>query len=382
MSKQQPEINHNVYILGAGFSFNGGIPLLKNFLERMADSVDWLYSEQRHLEAMAVMRVFDFRLRAASAAYRACIDVENIEELFSLVSASEGEALTDDVTTAIAATIDYTSSGAEDLRCVVEKKRTVNSLPDQWNTEQTTDTLYHFYAGILSGVLCRQSENVKNTILTFNYDTLLEDSLYHLGVPFNYGFSESVLELHESAKCKVGVNSTPSLQVLKLHGSVNWSITDVKENKVMLFGNYEDLRLDGRRVLLIPPTWRKVFGEHLTDIWTKAIEVLNSATRVIVIGFSMPPIDSHFKYLMAAGLQNNISLRKFLFINPELNKKEESLVLRRNLFSVLRNELETRGIIQLKGLTTCQFLLSKEEMTLINRPYLSDIISFYPPTGI
>src|SRR5688572_21190505 len=99
----RPKINHNVYILGAGFSFDGGIPLVKGFLERMADSVEWLHKEGRDREAEAIGNVFSFRLRAAGAAYRAQIDVENIEELFSLASASEGEALTKDITTAIAA---------------------------------------------------------------------------------------------------------------------------------------------------------------------------------------------------------------------------------------------------------------------------------------
>src|SRR5260221_8861747 len=102
----KPKINHNVYILGAGFSFDGGIPLVKDFLSRMADSVDWLYRNGRTQEAEAIGRVFEFRLRAAGAAYRAQIDLENIEDLFSLASAAESEASADYMTTAIAATID------------------------------------------------------------------------------------------------------------------------------------------------------------------------------------------------------------------------------------------------------------------------------------
>src|SRR5438067_802905 len=108
--RQAPITNHNVYILGAGFSFDGGIPLVNDFLERMGDSVEWLLSRRRKREAIAIQNVFDFRLRAAGAAYRAQINVENIEELFSLASASEGDARADDVTTAIAATIDFAES--------------------------------------------------------------------------------------------------------------------------------------------------------------------------------------------------------------------------------------------------------------------------------
>ena len=37
----------------------------------------------------------------------------------------------------------------------------------------------------------------------------------------------------------------------------------------------------------------------------------------MIIGFSIPPTDLHFKYLLAAGLQNNYSLREIVFVNPE-----------------------------------------------------------------
>ena len=64
----------------------------------------------------------------------------------------------------------------------------------------------------------------------------------------------------------------------------------------------------------------------------------------------MPPTDTHFKYLLIAGLQNNISLRKLLFVNPGLDVKkypDESKRLRENLFSILRPELEERNLIEL-----------------------------------
>src|SRR4030095_15040462 len=118
-----PTTNHNVYVLGAGFSVDGGIPIVSDFLERMADSVDWLDEQNRTREADAIRKVFEFRLRAAGAAYRALIDVENIEELFSLASACEGEAITDYITLAIAATIDVARSTRQVQDCTVEKKK-------------------------------------------------------------------------------------------------------------------------------------------------------------------------------------------------------------------------------------------------------------------
>jgi hypothetical protein len=83
--------DHNVYILGAGFSREAGMPLIKDFLFQMRDSHEWLLEQKQAVEADAVERVLEFRLRAASAAYYVNMDLENIEELFSLASATGGE---------------------------------------------------------------------------------------------------------------------------------------------------------------------------------------------------------------------------------------------------------------------------------------------------
>src|SRR4051812_32104045 len=96
----QIHTNHNVYILGAGFSIDAGLPLIRDFLQRVGDSSEWLLANGRNSEVEAIEKVFDFRRKAAGAAYRCQIDVENIEELFSLASSSEGESHTDYVTKA------------------------------------------------------------------------------------------------------------------------------------------------------------------------------------------------------------------------------------------------------------------------------------------
>jgi len=63
------------------------------------------------------------------------------------------------------------------------------------------------------------------------------------------------------------------------------------------------------------------------------VEALTNATRIVIIGFSIPPTDIHFKYLLAAGLQENISLRKIYCFNPEPEVED-------NLFTILRDDLK------------------------------------------
>src|SRR5882672_7813554 len=86
--------DHNVYILGAGFAVEAGLPVIFDFMNRMRDAAAWLAEQGgRDKEVDAIEEVLDFRLRAAGAAYRTPIDVENVEELFSLASARGGESL-------------------------------------------------------------------------------------------------------------------------------------------------------------------------------------------------------------------------------------------------------------------------------------------------
>ena len=74
--------DHNVYILGAGFSAEAGLPLIKGFMNRMRDAAAGLADlPGREREVKAIERVLELRLRAAAAAYRLPLDCENIEEL-------------------------------------------------------------------------------------------------------------------------------------------------------------------------------------------------------------------------------------------------------------------------------------------------------------
>jgi hypothetical protein len=206
---------------------------------------------------------------------------------------------------------------------------------------------------------------MRNTVITFNYDTVLEDSLTNLGVPFNYGFDAAAVNYDATAKCSRGDHSPDELRVLKLHGSVNW-VEPRERRKLTIYGSYEDTSAQGRRVLLVPPTWRKVFGGGLSRVWEEALPAITAATRVIVIGFSMPSTDIHFKYLLAAGLRDNVSLRKFLFINPSPDEKQ----MRRNLFNIMRKELETQGIVGYRPTDMRHLVLSRDQSYTLIYPRL------------
>jgi hypothetical protein len=177
-------LNHNVYILGAGFSYDAGLPLLNNFLNEMRASVVWLSSQaNRDAEVRAIKEVFRFRKEASSAALRINLNIENIEDLFSLAAASGQYPLAQSVSTAIAGTLDYSKRHAPANFARVNVEHTFNP-PDHWTTITPGPTsamrripIYELYAGMLSGRFCVSDENMRNTVITFNYDTVLEDAL-------------------------------------------------------------------------------------------------------------------------------------------------------------------------------------------------------------
>jgi len=169
---------------------------------------------------------------------------------------------------------------------------------------------YAFFAARLLGLFNRQGKPTGgNTFITFNYDTLLEDGFHSLKVPFSYGFDSENAKLSSSAKASF---DETAIKVLKLHGSVNWQCQPSLDLMVQRsLGDYEEVRKERVSPELVPPTWQKVFGGALWDVWTQAINSLHTATRIIVIGFSIPPTDTHFRFLISAGLKENISLERY-----------------------------------------------------------------------
>jgi hypothetical protein len=366
------EPDHNLYILGAGFSKNAGLPLIADFLNVMRDCCEWLHAKEgRELAIEAINEVFKFRLKAASAAYRIDIDVENIEALFSLASAANDERLMNHISIAVAATIDYARQIKEQagepgvLSSVLEGSSF--TPPEEWNEAPSRDEpkvyrmpTYQAYAGIISGRFCQpDSERTRNTVITFNYDTVLEEALEQIGVNPNYGLPNANLSMEPTKKI------SDSLLILKLHGSVNWLWSE--DRSIRIRHKYEDT-LDAKdQVVLIPPTWHKVFQGALTQIWGKALDAIKAATRIIVVGFSMPKTDIHFKYLMAEGLRENISLREIHFVT--VTDGVDSL--KENITGIFRQQLMDQKIIQIHDCGTHRYLMDKRG--LFNRNKERDV---------
>lgn len=387
--------DHNVYILGAGFSAEAGMPLVKGFMNRMRDAAAWLEEQRgRDEEVQAIERVLAFRLRAAAAAYRVPIDVENIEELFSLASAGGDRSLAEAMPLAIAATLDYAQSTAPPLTeqeyfnlgvldipgwkglngwgppmAYIRQRFQRGELKGAWHGCPP----YDFYLGVMAGYFNKGGPDRRDTIVSFNYDLLVENALDNLGLEFTYGLpaKDIVWGNGVPSSWREAASAASSVQILKLHGSVNWSLPFLKArpaqdqepsdistaadfrrliDSIGVHRDYRALLNGGDKPFLVPPTWRKEFEGKLAPVWDLAVDALRTATRIIVLGYSVPSTDQHFKYLLAAGLQDNISLREVLFVNLALaDQGEEEKKIKERLSGLFRAEHFDHGVVTLLG---------------------------------
>lgn len=366
----RPYNDNNVYILGAGFSAEAGLPVITSFLARMRDAVDWLDKAGRAAEREAIERVLDFRHESAAAGYRINIDLDNIEHLFSLADAKPGTASSDDIRLAIAATIDFAAqtgyapigrmrvSESNGWPCNEAWLNTAQRKigPDSDGFRDVESSIFDYYAAALSGLTAAKREPGKNVVITLNYDVILEDALRRLDVPISYQLS-GVVDFDATAG--IDESRADALQVLKLHGSVNWA--QKPSGSVLVCRDYERVRTLNLAPLLVPPTWQKIAAEALLPVWDAAVRAISKATRIVLIGFSIPAADQHFKYLLSVGLKDNSSLRMVRIVDPRAS------ALLAQYEAVFREDQFKYGIASSLQQRTADFFYNRGELAALGR---------------
>jgi NAD-dependent SIR2 family protein deacetylase len=363
--------NRNVFILGAGFSASAGAPLIHDFLARSREFYDDPSSGLDPEERERFSRVFKFKRDMAQAREKVRIDLDDIEQLFGLVEISQrlgktSQETRNDTVYLIAKTLELATKSVRLRRRVgfnsnVEILGKISPLPNVFRQQPATGPpsfqvdMYDYVASLVGGLLDdpdrRQSRN--DTVITFNYDLVLDDALRRIGIEPEYHIPAEFLSAAEDA--------TPrgTFSVLKLHGSTNWGVCAACNKSVVLLptkataspAQFRTLRCRKCQAqkyhpLLIPPSWDKSeYGRIMQSVWTKAVEELTSATRICIIGYSMPETDAFFKYLLTLALSENHQLYKLIVVDLSIavEARYESLLdelFRRRKFSFHRNGLE------------------------------------------
>lgn len=145
-----------------------------------------------------------------------------------------------------------------------------------------------------------------DTILTFNYDALIEESFGHGSVwtpRGGYGDGVHGITAHWCKKWfadrEISSGRKSKIRLLKLHGSINW--TTYKTGRVKLKDRPFVVRA-GRfeKVSILPPGWNKKINIHPYKLlWKEARLRLEQCKTLIIIGYSLPEADLLAKALFS-----------------------------------------------------------------------------------
>lgn len=312
-------MNKTLFIVGAGFSHNAGLPLASNFSEELLDTDG--VTDKQSLALIGLLKLFVSDVFAGGRQLEA-EEWPSLEDIFTSIdlAANTGHNLGKK----------YAASELRTIRraLIVRMSRMLwRKLRDgREGRSRERRTLSQFFARV----------NVADTaFLSMNWDTVVEHELGKQGTSaFDYGFdavpatfTNSTVRLREVA------HNARVAHVLKPHGSINWMYCDCCGKLFWFTPRFSDAiasrlfkesdsdlveRLTGER----PPkpvrpgicpacsaqslgtrfatfSYRKAldFSMHLAT-WHRAEEVLQEAENWVFVGYSMPPADYQFKHLL------------------------------------------------------------------------------------
>ena len=321
-----------VYILGAGFSKDAGLPLADGFFSVMKDV--WLNLKPEHqTPAIQVSLAKALKFHAdlnTQFSIPLPIRSDNIEDVFSLLAAESigknHRAGFDrfSMQNAIAYTLAIKTRDAYEAGSKIPQK----------------------YAEWLRVMLGHTDANDygNTSIITFNYDDIIERSCNLLKVNYNIGldldnvnckyyqgtdWSRKKENFEANARLVSNID-TNSLSLYKLHGSVRW--LRQKDSAGLMIGDpvslltSEELTFDpvNHEIFIEPPT----FGKSLIDPiirfqWANAYKALMNAHKIIIVGYSFPKTDQHALYLLIAALRNNAVASECIIVNPDAETSDE-----------------------------------------------------------
>ena len=273
-------------ILGAGFSAASGVPLASQLLDRKP-AVD-------RVTRQALVERVHARWRAWHSA-----NSRTPEEYLAEIAVSDPPAFFEATRfVGLVITLHMGQLGRVGLQPTIIKHNLDRTAPaaleDFWN------------------VLCRALTDF--SVITTNFDILAERGLRHRPRPrirrpgFNYGFGPEELAGggYPAYSHIQKVKAVGNVPLLKLHGSVSWSMRDGALVK------YHDCRPAIRGdAAIVAPIVEKAVPAYLLPVWTAAGKHLATASTWIVVGYSLPPYDGAVKSLLADAAQPTTAIHVF-----------------------------------------------------------------------
>lgn len=348
----------NVIILGAGASFDAGIPLMSNFIDTMWNLARTGRGPDGPIspaDGKILENALGVREDLDGYHGRASFDMWNIEDLLSILSfnAMAGGKTErnrfEAITKGIAKTIE--------ISCNVKHDGDIGTDPDKGRSfiyEQFWNSLIEW---------SRDTRLSVPPIVTFNYDLVLERSLLRVltgssyfgeqnsnfpwkKVVIHYGasaFNETVFDANvvrwerwderrsssswglrlEESKTSPAEEDDDTLRInlFKLHGSLNFPRSE-KDRTDKPAGHRLVTALDDP--LILPPVFNKATNTLGGSTWAEALRCIRACKNLIVCGYSLPATDIYMQYFLKSALGPNQDLNRMFIYDRSLFIPEES----------------------------------------------------------
>jgi len=288
-----------VFILGAGCSQEDRVPLIHDFFEVSYKVMKNLYGNKKE----KFQKIFNYRDKV--------LPESNIEELFSYLDLERYLFLKK------GKTLDDLNTTRKDLIYLIAKTVEQNII----------DIRSENYNNFLKNHLVHLKNPV---IITFNWELLIDNVIFD---KINRGNSTKISNIYGVVFKRLDENGVHKnlnksrYKLLKLHGSLNWlhcrDCEDIKRFFVsgkesvlrILEGHPKQCPEDGRYLdpIIVPPSFQKIESKsgfsYLNDIWLEAKKTIINADKIVVIGYSFPEDDVHFKHFFRGALVANYESR-------------------------------------------------------------------------
>ena len=315
-----------VFIFGAGASRIAGAPLMKDFLDRAEDILNY-HRRQIGSYETSFNNVFAALAELQAVHAKSFLDLNNIEVIFGAFEMAQilgrlGNLEQESITGLRSSIIDLIVKTLEDS--VMFEVRNGNIItPSPY--KDLLEIIRQLDNSLIAGL-----PSLEYAFITFNYDLALDYSLTSYAFTPNYCLTQK---------------TSPGTPYLKLHGSINWGtcsgcgkiipynildatrwdpfrLKELKHVRYDLGSQIRDINHCGIPIkgppVIIPPTWNKTAPhDDLLNVWRTASRELASAENIFVIGYSMPETDLFFRYLYSLGSEGPVRIKRFCVIDPD-----------------------------------------------------------------
>ena len=170
-----------------------------------------------------------------------------------------------------------------------------------------------------------------DTILSFNYDCIVDNALRtsagkRWDAQAGYGYEAVNFTGWHDHSGKGRTSQTP-IQLLKLHGSLNWDRNHASRLRLRK-SPYE--KANRAKNEIVPPVWDKRVSDDpiLSEIWKRARQALGRGPVLVVVGYSVPETDLLSQSLLrVATTENNRTLSHLIVANPTIDTRKKIISL-------------------------------------------------------